>query len=415
MKSKSVFTMQTAGTPKIGKKRIFRRILTWFLAAAAALILAAGGLFLWALASTGTSLLARGLIWGDRTVEDWKRLPSRTVAASDTPMMFKKRTPAWLGDLKIDDKPFETFLEETGTTALVILHGDEILYEGYFNGAGAGSIMPAFSAAKSFVSALLGIAIAEGFISSLDDPVTAYIPELSERDGRFSRITLRRLVSMTSGLRFERYRSPWDDSSITYWSPDKRRAALETEIAETPGVGFLYNDYNTILLGMVLERATGMHVAEYFETRLWQPMGAAADGSWSLDSEKSGFEAMSVGINGTAVDLARLGWLYFNEGKNGSRRVVPESWVSLTTESEDATDKVLEYQYGWWINEPRGGRGFSAEGDLGQFICVYPEAGLVLARFGRTTGGVYWTGLLSEIAAWIEQRLAVNGGTQDKT
>jgi CubicO group peptidase (beta-lactamase class C family) len=91
-----------------------------------------------------------------------------------------------------------------------------------------------------------------------------YIPELIDCDPRFAKITIRHLVAMTSGLRFDEYVSPWDDPTTSYWSPDLRAAALNTKIGEAPGHRFLYNDYNTVLIGMVLERATGKTVSEYF-------------------------------------------------------------------------------------------------------------------------------------------------------
>jgi CubicO group peptidase (beta-lactamase class C family) len=331
--------------------------------------------------------------------------PARTVHASSEPVSFEAATPDWLADLKIDDKPLATYLEETNTTAFVILHGDELLYEGYFNGSSREATQTSMSAAKSFATTLVGIAIDEGYIASLDDPVTMYIPELIDRDPRFAEITIRHLVAMTSGLRFDAYVSPWDDPTTSYWSPDLRAAALNTKIGEAPGRRFLYNDYNTVLIGMVLEHATGKTVSEYLETRLWQPMGAEADGSWSLDSERSGFEKMSVGVNGRAIDFAKLGWLFLNKGKNGDRQVVPAAWVEDSTRMDTTTDPAADYQYGWWLDVSRNPNAYYAEGNWCQFIYVYPDADHVLVRHGNDCGGTYWTGLLGDIAQWLEPRL----------
>lgn len=370
------------------------------------------GVFLWALTATDSSQLARLIVWqegsifGDSSIHDWKRFPSRAVQASLEPVSFETATPDWFAELKIDDTPLAAYLEQTHTTAFIILHGDELLYEGYFNGSSREATQSSLSMAKSFATTLVGIAIEEGHIAGLDDPVTAYIPELLERDPRFGEITIRHLVAMTSGLRFDEYASPWDDATTSYWSPDLRAAALNTKIGEAPGQRFHYNDYNTVLVGMVLERATGMTVSEYLKTRLWQPMGAEGDATWNLDSEHSGFEQMSVGINARAIDFAKLGWLFLNQGKNGDRQVVPAAWVEEATRMDITTDPAAGYQYGWWVDVSRGGKAYNADGHRGQFIYVYPAADLVLVRHGTDTGGTYWTGLLGDIAQWIEGQLA---------
>lgn len=370
------------------------------------IILAAG--YLCAYLSTGGSLVARGIMWGDARADDWKRYPSRTVHAGNTPVTFEKAETDIFDDFPIDDRPLEEYLVATNTTAFIVLHGDELLYEGYFNGSSREAAQPSLSAAKSFVSTLVGIAIEEGFIGNLDDPITDYVPELLERDPRFAQISIRHLITMSSGLRFTREESdPFSDDFITYASPDLRAAALESEIVEAPGERFHYNDYNPLLTGMILERATGMPVSEYFETRLWGPMGAEADGSWDLDSEKSGFEKMSVGINGRAIDFAKLGWLFLHGGKNGDRQVVPAAWIEETTRADGGEVLVEQgsqkYQHYWWIDHERGG--YNAEGNFCQFIYVYPPADLVLVRHGHDCGGTYWTGLLGDIAEVVEAEL----------
>lgn len=145
--------------------------------------------------------------------------------------------------------------------------------------------------------------------------MTVYLPELLERDIRFADITLRRLITMSSGLRYAGGATPWSDPTTTHYSPNLRRAALNAAIEEDPGTEFLYNNYNPQILGLVLERVAGMIVTEYLETRLWQPMGAEFGGSWSIDSTDSGFELMIAGINARAIDFAKLGWLFLNQGR----------------------------------------------------------------------------------------------------
>jgi CubicO group peptidase (beta-lactamase class C family) len=386
------------------------RILVIVMATVAVIV---GGLFLWAYLSTGTSLIARGIMWGDSDAGDLYRFPTRQFAASEDPVIFEppaedllSKLPITADAIQATDMPLEEFLERTNTTAFIALHGDQLLYEGYFNDSSHKALQGSFSAAKSFTSALVGIAVDEGYIRSLDDPVTDYLPELLDRDPRFARITVRHLIAMSSGLRWDRSNSnPFSDDFLTYYSPDLRKTALESEIVEAPGQRFVYNDYNPLLVGMILERATGMSVCQYMESRLWQPMGAEGAGSWSLDSERSGFEKMFVGVNGRAIDLVKLGWLFLNGGKNGDVQVVSESWVEEATGRDTGTDPAAEYQYYWWIDEETGG--YYAEGDKCQFIYVLPSADLVLARFGTDCGdyvfGVNW---MRALAQYLETQLA---------
>jgi len=390
-------------------KKFPNKLLRILLVGLLTLVLIGGGVYLWAHLSTGTSLAARGIIWGGSRFDDWQRFPSRVVHAGDDPVYFPARETNLFDDFAIDGRQLEDFLEATNTTAFLVLHDDTLLYEGYFNGSSHEATQASMSVAKSFVSTLVGIAIEEGFISSLEDPVTTYIPELIEHDPRFADITIRHLLMMTSGLRFVRDDSnPFSDDFITSHSPNMREAALNTEIVEAPGRRFHYNDYNPQLLGMVLERATGMSVSEYLATRLWGPMGAEADGSWDLDSEQAGFERMSVGLNGQAVDFAKLGWLFLHGGKAGDQQIIPQAWVDQATNPDaaiytDRADHAYYYQHYWWLDIENDA--FYAEGNFCQFIYVYPAADLVLVRHGSDCGGAYWTGLLGEIAQAIEGEL----------
>jgi CubicO group peptidase (beta-lactamase class C family) len=383
------------------------RLVTLVVSGLLLAVVAAGvGVYVWALTATDTSLFARALIWNESDVDDQHRFPFRTIHAASEPVVFRDVPSSFVEEIKVDpgQVPLDEYLAANETRALIVLRGDDVLYERYFNGASRHDLHTSFSVAKSFTATLVGIALEEGFLSSIDDPITEYVPELLERDTRFGDITIRHLITMSSGIRFEEWFSPWDDPTVTYYATDLRTAAVEhVEIEGPPGVLFHYNDYNPPLLGMALERATGMSVAQYTETRLWQPMGAEFDGSWSLDSEGSGFEKMFVGVNAAPIDYAKLGWLYLNGGRNGDDQVVPEAWVTEATRLDVTSDPNPEYQYFWWIDEDRNA--YYAQGDKCQFIYVHPDADLVLVRTGRDCGDTYWTGLLGDIAEYVETRI----------
>ena len=134
---------------------------------------------------------------------------------------------------------------------------------------------------------------------------------------------------MASGLRYNTDRPiSFGDDNLTYEFDNLRHLALtETEVVEPPGVTFVYNNYNPLLIGMILERATGKTVTDYLQEKIWTPIGMEFDGSWSLDSKASGFEKMESGINARAIDFAKFGRLYLNNGSWNGEQIVPSAWV----------------------------------------------------------------------------------------
>jgi CubicO group peptidase (beta-lactamase class C family) len=390
-----------------------RRRRRWLvLALVALLVLIAGGYGVLA-ASTSRSQLARAIVWGESDVDDHRRFPARRIAAgpdrfqfhrpasgSDTPPAQVRRISVREGDRRVE-RDLEPFLSATDTTAFLMVRGDILLYEGYFNGAGHDSVQTSMSMAKSVLAALVGIASDQGRIG----PITKYVPELLGRDRRFGQVTLRHLLTMTSGLRYQETGGPWGDDTATYYAPDLRALALKgTEVAEAPGRRFHYNNYNPLLVGLALERATGVPVATYLEAKLWQPLGMEADGSWSLDSRGSGFEKMESGLNARAVDFAKFGLLFARDGAWRGRQLVPRAWVKdpSLVPTRVATAPARSYQFFWWVQDDRHPRALFARGKFAQHLYVVPDADLVLVRLGRDNGYRHWPELLSDLAnSWM--------------
>ena len=216
------------------------------------------------------------------------------------------------------------------------------------------------------------------------------------------RITIRHLLTMSSGLKYSDEGGgggPFGDDAKTYYDPNLRELALTVKPEVEPGRRWEYNNYHPLLLGMILERSTGRPVATYLSQKIWQPIGMEADGSWSLDSEQSGFEKMESGINGRAIDFAKFGRLYLNRGTWNGKQVVPASWVEESTRLDTTTDPADFYQYFWWVDVAWAERGrFMARGNLGQFIYVVPDKDLVIVRFGEDWGYNRWPELLRSIA-----------------
>ncbi len=338
-----------------------------------------------------SSYLVRYIFLNTVGLSDFRVFPARAI--QNAPPVFHFQTIENSASLPSDfDKaiPAESvgsraatldqFLERNGTVAFLLIKDDKLLFEHYYNGYDHASICTSFSTVKSFVSALIGIAVHEGLIDRLDDPIIKYLPELAAP--HWQAITIRHLVGMSSGLKYHAHGFlPWDDDPRIYYTPDIRELARRARPGETPGVRFQYNNYNLLLLGMLIERVTRDTVSAYLQEKIWKPLGMEYPASWSLDSQRSGMEKMESGLNARAIDFAKFGRLYLQHGEWNGRQVVPANWVVESTTVEANADWT-NYRYLWWI--PRSGKGrFMAVGNLGQFIYVAPDKDCVMLRFGR--------------------------------
>ena len=377
----------------------------WIARILVALLLTAGAVYATAWLTLDRFAWSRALMWMDADVDDHLRFPARRIAASSQPHVYATGPgyPDGVGaDLVLPGGlPLDAFLAAHDTTAFIVIAEDRLVYEQYFNGSSREAVQTSFSVAKSFNSAMLGAALADGSIASADEPITTYLPELLERDPRFGDITIRHLVTMSSGLRYAERGMPWSDDALTYYAPDLRQLALSrAEVESAPGTRFHYNNYNPLLFGMILERATGRHVADYLSETIWKPMGAEADATWSLDSAASGFEKMESGVNARAIDFARFGSLYQHGGRFNGHDILAPEWVAESTAALRPTGFGSNgYGHWWWANEDADlGRYFMARGNHGQFIFVFPQKRLVITRNGRSYGGVDWTSVMLAVA-----------------
>jgi CubicO group peptidase (beta-lactamase class C family) len=361
--------------------------------------------------------LTRSVYWGESDYKDLEKFPTRAVHNAPPISRFDKLPADNTYASQIEaiarkggNASLEDYLEASGTTAFLVVHDDKLLYERYFNGYDETFIHTSFSMAKSFASALVGIAIDEGHIKSVEEPITNYLPELRERDERFRSITIRHLLTMSSGIKYEEGGDlPWGeeaDDTKTYYSTDLRELAVRCRIEGEPGEYFEYNNYNPLLIGMLLEQATGVSVSRYLQEKLWKPMGMEADGSWSLDSTESGFEKMESGVNARARDFARFGMLFAKEGRWEGEQLISRGWVQESTRADTSTDPSQDYQYFWWVNTPDGENyHFSARGNYGQYIYVAPEKELVIVRLGKEEGEQgygHWIDLFEELATKLD-------------
>ena len=258
--------------------------------------------------------------------------------------------------------------------------------------------------AKSFISLLIGFAIDDGYIKSIDDSITKFIPELTKRDKRFEKITIRNLLTMQSGLKYNtsfisllNIQAPWNDEVVGYYLPNIRKHLLNNiEINSEPGKLFQYNNYNTSYLGLIIERATGKTVSTYLEEKLWSQI-MKYNALFSIDSKESGFEYMPSRLIARAIDYARFGRLLLKKGNWNGKQIVSKNWV-INSSIEDksiprnyypdwlgdgCTRIYYKYQF-WGHTNCDSSFQYFANGNLGQSIYVIPKEDIIIVHCGNS-------------------------------
>ncbi len=283
----------------------------------------------------------------------------------------------------------EAFLVDTGTSALAVMHDGELRYERYETTGGAGVPWLSMSVAKSFVATLVGIAVDEGLIASIDEPIDIYVPEVI--GSAYEGVRIKDLLQMSSGAAWnEIYADP--DSDVARLGRAFRGEGTLADLVRgikpstEPGTVNLYNSAETQALGFLVSGATGQSLTSYMQTKLWDPLGMNHDAYWVVDPE--GVEMAFGGLNATALDYARLGELYRLGGQWQGKQIVSSHWVQAATTPDaphlmpnrpDDPDFGLGYGYQWWI--PGGDEGeFMAIGVYNQLIYVNPTRKTVAVK-----------------------------------
>ena len=277
-------------------------------------------------------------------------------------------------------------VESMQSIAYVIIKNDSMIHEQYWDGYGEDSHTNSFSMAKTFVSILIGVAIDEGKIKSVDQLVGDFLPEY--KTGENAKLTIKHLLTMSSGIDFdENYVSPLAYPAAAYYGTDLKKLTDKYSVKEEPGKVFKYLSGNTVLLGFVLEKATGKTLSDYASEKLWIPLGAKNKAFWSLDHE-NGEEKSYCCFNSNAPDFARVGELFLDSGKCNGRQIVSQEYVANSIKIADLVDvngnKQQKYGYAWWlIPNYKGHDIFYARGILGQYILCIPDKKMIVVRLGK--------------------------------
>lgn len=357
-----------------------------------------------------TTTRMRAFVRRDANVKDYLYFPSRNIDCNIQSKGFIREidpvVEEWLKK-EFATTDLQKTVNNTKTQALLIIKDNSIVLEKYGKGYDENSIVTSFSIAKSIISAMIGTLVDTGKIRSIDEPITTYIPELLQRDKRFGQITIKHLLTMSSGIVYEEKPSLRADDTETYYNPNLRSLAItNTKIKEDPGLHFLYNNYNPILLGIIIERVTNNSVCSYLSSSIWSKINAESNATWSLDSNEDSFEKMESGINGHAVDFAHFGCLYRDGGKVNNEVVLSKKWIeeSLSNNNQGTNyynnawgQQILKgieggyYGYYWYIMKRNNGENdFFALGNKGQIIYISPISNTVIVRFGEKYGSAVW-------------------------
>jgi CubicO group peptidase (beta-lactamase class C family) len=270
--------------------------------------------------------------------------------------------------------------QKFGTVAFLIFKEGKLWYEKYEEGYGPDSQTNSFSMAKSISTLLLGKAIEDGFISSLDQKVVDFFPELK---GEFAdQLTVGDLSSMASGLNWnENYYSPFSMTAQSYYDENIRDLILSLAVDEKPAQSFQYLSGNTQLLGMVVEKAVGKNISLYLSENFWKPMGMEANAYWQLDSQESGMEKTYCCIASNARDFAKIGLMVMNKGKWNGKQILNQEFIEKCIQPRFEQD--TEYGYGFWLEKHQGKDVFAMQGILGQYVIGIPEDDVLIVRLGH--------------------------------
>jgi CubicO group peptidase (beta-lactamase class C family) len=328
--------------------------------------------------------------------------PTRLVERAATPWMFKCSGAEVYYEFRGGRFSLIDYVSRNPLTGLLIVKDDRILYEHYQYGRTDHDRFVSQSMVKSIIGLLIGIAVSEGAIKSVDDTPETYVPGF--RGSEYGRTPIRDLLHMSSGVDFGEDRDGgrdlnrlWNDMGIAF--PSTKKGTINSIVAfnrriAPAGSKFYYASIEPDVLGMVLHQAIGKSASDYLREKVWEPIGAEADARWLIDAE--GFELAHFGFNAVLRDYARLGRLLAHDGMWDGKQIVPAQWMidATTVRASDGyllpdrAAKKFGYGYLLWLF-PGERRQFALTGYKGQYICVDPISKLVMVQTAVEAPGLH--------------------------
>ncbi|MEZ5008965.1 MAG: serine hydrolase [Chitinophagales bacterium] len=335
-------------------------------------------LFLFCLTSC---IPAKSIFLGNPDEKDIIRFNHAEIQAGDKCFEFKQSESTTPSPLKISDwttdipffLPLDSFAQTHEVRSMLVIQNDSVKFEYYRNDINENDLHTSYSVAKSFTSALIGIAIEEGFIKSEQELVIKFIPEIADVPNA-DKLTVEHLLNHTSGIEYN-----LSTDAIIYYGKDAYKALSKIKFETVPGTKQHYLNLNVELLGLILQRATGVSPSKYLEEKIWQPIEMCSNGIWSVD-EKSQLEKTFCCMGATALDYAKFGRLYLNEGVWNEERIISEEWYNKSIRRDTSNGSSYNYNYCWHIGLKEYGD-FMAIGLYKQHIYINPKKNLIIVVF----------------------------------
>lgn len=341
---------------------------------------------------SGKLFIYKALRYNFVGIDDYKLFDYSTIQKSDAIQYWNYSSQ--LNKLKLPEH-FAKLDSAHGTFSFLVIKNDSIIYEKYAENYSDTLKTNSFSMAKSVISMLIGVAIKEGKIKSIDEPVFNYLPEFKE--GEKSKIKIKDLLMMSSGLNWNESKSYknliavfFSDIMEAYYGNDLYKLCMKTQLVSTPGVYFDYKSGDTQLLAFILQKATGVNVSKYFQEKIWKPIGANQDALWSLD-QQNGNEKAFCCISSNAKDFSKLGKLILNKGKWNNSQIIDSAYLADALSPKNLitpdAEKVDYYGYQFWLlPQFKDENIIYMRGTLGQIIIVIPQKNVIITRLGTSEG-----------------------------
>jgi CubicO group peptidase (beta-lactamase class C family) len=353
------------------------------------------------------------LVHQSPNADDMKIFSNRSISRSSQPFHFNysNKYLSYLDTVKLynpntkQESTLDSLLFQDKTTAFIIYINNKIVYEKYYRGGKESKASCVFSISKSILSALTGVAIANGHIQSIDQRITDFIPQL-KGNPNFNQITIKQLLQMSSGLEW-RKDIKFDDDGKFYYTSNIRRLILRRKLTKDPGSDWEYKNIDAELLAWVIENATGSTISDLVHKYLWEPMGAEFDACWSLDS-KNGIEKASSSLNACARDLLKFGCIYLYNGRFNNNQIVPQSWIANIFDIPASPDQqpFLKHNFLWWIPNDGADREIVADGYLGQRITINPKYNIIIVKLAEANSNTN----LDKVLMYIVNSEALGNG-----
>lgn len=354
------------------------------------------------------SHLRNFMVWGKHSIHDYKTHPSREIPKSSTPQPWPYDS---LYNKKEIPKALMDSIEMNDTHAFLVIQNGKLCYERYWDGYDSAHLSGSFSAAKSIISLLIGIALDEGKIKSLDEPAANYLSHFNTNG--LEKIRIKDLLTMSSGTNYkESDKGYFSLNASAYYGDDIEYMVGQLKRKEDPGVYWEYRSGDTQVLGLIVEKVFGKSITDLVSERFAEPMGMEATGLWLLDGNQK-HEKSFCCYNGITRDYARFGQLILNKGKWNNNEIVSAAYLNMATAPakhlKDRTENnntVDYYGYQYWILNYKT-TAFAMNGLFGQYVYILPEYNAVVVRLGESKIGPFVHHFQTENFNYIDAALSI--------